>query len=311
MTGRCSTSVLHGQYPPGSTVKPFMGIADLDSGRPLGHNGIYCPGYYQFPNSDHRYRDWRHEGHGQTNLHKAIMQSCDVYFYQLSLQLGIERMHDYMTRFGFGQRTGVDLPGERAALMPSPEWKRRVHRQAWYRGDTLITAIGQGSMLATPLQLAQATATLARRGQVLPPHLLAKMRDPANGAFQAMTVQPRDQIQLKDESYWDEIISAMHDVVQSAQGTARASAIGARYEYAGKTGTAQVFGIAQNAKYNAKQLSKELHDHGLFIAFAPLQNPQIAVAVLAEHGGSGSGAAAPIARKVLDAYLNRENHDLQ
>jgi len=303
--------VLHGQYPPGSTIKPFMGIADLDSAQPLGSRGIFCPGYYQFPSSTHRYRDWKHEGHGQTNLHKAIIESCDVYFYQLSLQLGIERIHDYLSRFGFGQRTGVDLLGERAALVPSPAWKRRVQHQPWYRGDTLITAIGQGSMLVTPLQLAQATATLARRGQQLPPHLVHKLRDPESGAYTQPAISAQSQIQLKDEAYWDEIIGAMHDVVQGPRGTARASGANASYEFAGKTGTAQVFGIAQNAKYNAKQLDKELHDHGLFIAFAPLQNPQIAVAVLAEHGGSGSGAAAPIARKVLDAYLNRENHDVQ
>jgi penicillin-binding protein 2 len=303
--------VLHGQYPPGSTIKPFMGIADLDSGQPLSSRGIFCPGYYQFPSSPHRYRDWKHEGHGQTNLHKAIMESCDVYFYQLSLQLGIERMHDYLSRFGFGQRTGVDLPGERAALVPSPAWKRRVQHQPWYRGDTLITAIGQGSMLVTPLQLAQATATLARHGQQLPPHLVHALQDPVSGAYTQPVVTAQGQIQLKDEAYWDEIISAMHDVVQGPRGTARASGANAGYEFAGKTGTAQVFGIAQNAKYNAKQLDKELHDHGLFITFAPLQNPQIAVAVLAEHGGSGSGAAAPIARKVLDAYLLRESHDIQ
>ena len=294
---------ISGQYPPGSTLKPFLGIADLDLGQPLGINGIYCPGYFQIEGSERRYRDWKRYGHGRTDLHKAVAESCDVYFYELSLKLGIDRMHDYLSRFGFGKRADIDLPGERQGLLPSREWKRRIRGESWYLGETLITSIGQGFTLATPLQLAQATATMARRGPRIAPRIVKAVVDPVKETYQPLTPSPDGQISLRDQQTWGRIIAAMHDVVASPRGTARAISQDAAYEIAGKTGTAQVFSIGAEEEYDADELARHLHDHALFIAFSPIEDPRIAVAVVIEHGGSGSATAAPIARQIMDQYL--------
>ncbi len=295
-----------GQYPPGSTVKPLLGVADLASGQPLGAGGIYCPGYVKLPNIERRYRDWKHSGHGHTDLHHAIMQSCDVYFYQLGLELGIDRLHDTLTAFGLGRTTGVDLPGERAGLVPSKAWKQRVRKQSWYIGETLVNAIGQGYNLATPLQLAQAAATLARRGQVLQPRMVRAREDMASGQYVPLTPVPGTPVPFGTPGQWETVIDAMHAVVQSPGGTAYGSGRGAPYAYAGKTGTAQVYGLGSEEEYVQENVAPELRDHALFLGFAPQHDPAIAVGVVVEHGGSGGHTAAPIARQVLDAYLLRE-----
>lgn len=293
---------LHGRYPPGSTIKGFLGLVALDNSLNPGSR-IYCPGWYSLPNTRHRYRCWKKTGHGSVDLRKAITESCDVYFYQTARNLGIERMHDGLQRFGFGSKTGVDLLGEPSALMPSREWKERVHGQPWYPGETVITGIGQGYMLATPLQLAAATATLANRGRKVRPRFLAAIEDPESRTIEKLPPVSEGRVSISSPRAYDLVIEAMHDVVQGARGTARRSGLGAPYPFAGKTGTAQVKGIAQGAKYDEKSVEKKFRDHALFIAFAPLENPRIALAVIAENGGSGSRTAAPIARKLLDYWL--------
>ena len=294
---------LRGQYPPGSTVKPFMGLAGLELGITGSHSRTYCPGFYSLPNSTRKYRDWKRTGHGTVNLHKAIVQSCDVYFYDLALSLGIGRIHEYLDNFGFGQKTGIDIQGELPGLLPSKEWKRRHRNQPWFPGETLITGIGQGFFLVTPTQLAVATAVLANGGHVIQPRIIhAEQENNSN------ELQPHPPVQVKTitinkQEHWDSVINSMVDVVHSARGTARRIGEDSPYQIAGKTGTAQVFGLKKEQKYDKETLARELHDHALFIAFAPVEDPKIAVAVIVEHGGGGSSVAAPIARTIMDAYL--------
>ena len=296
---------LFGQYPPGSTLKPFLGLAGIDS-KVIGHKqDIRCIGYYTLPNDEkHRYRDWKR--HGTVDLGDAIEQSCDVYFYELAHRLGINRMHDYLREFGFGDKTGIDLLGERSGLLPSKEWKRRVHNKIWYPGETLIAGIGQGYMLATPLQLAVATAALANKGKKVQPRLLKEMRD-TDGEITAMAVPTTTWIKLKREDRWDLMHKAMQRVLRGKGGTARATGWKLKgYEMAGKTGTAQVFGIAQDAEYDAETVARKLRDHALFISFAPLEDPEIVVAIIEENGEHGS-AVAPIAKAIMDKYLLKED----
>ncbi len=276
-------------YPPGSTIKPVMGLAGLQYGLIDPNKKFFAGPYFQIPGDKHRYRDWRKWGHGWVNLDQAITQSCDVYFYDVAYRMGIDKMHAFLTNFGLGQRTGIDLPGESSGLVPSRAWKRKVKGTVWYPGETVIAGIGQGYMLTTVLQLAQTASILAESGKRFRPWLVASHaeREPS--------------IVLRKPSYWKDVRGGMLDVVNSAHGTARR--IAAPYLIAGKTGTAQVFTVAQGAKYDAKELAKKLHDHAVFIAFAPYADPKIAVAVLAEHGGHGSGTAAPIARRIMDFYL--------
>ena len=294
---------LNGQYPPGSTIKPFLGLAGLEQGVGYTRGGTWCPGYFALPGRKRRFRDWKKWGHGQVRLHDAIEQSCDVFFYQLSLALGIDRMHEYMTRFGFGERTGIRLKGESRGLMPSREWKRAARDQAWYPGETVITGIGQGFVLTTPLQLAAATAGLATHGILRRPRLVDRAVEPATG--EAKTVEPETVSEVRpiEGANWKQIIDAMIGVVHGEKGTARRIGEDLDYRIAGKTGTAQVFSVGQDEKYDADKLDKRLHDHGLFIAFAPVEQPRVAVATIVENGGSGSSAAAPLARIVIQAYL--------
>ena len=294
---------LFGQYPPGSTFKPFLGLAGVDS-KVIGHRqSIRCVGYYTLPNDEeHRYRDWKKWGHGKVELADAIEQSCDVYFYELAHRLGINRMHDYLREFGFGDKTGIDLFGERSGLLPSKEWKRRVHNKIWYPGETLIAGIGQGYMLTTPLQLAVATSALATKGKKIQPRLLKEMRD-TDGEITAMAVPSSSMIKLDREDRWDHMHKAMQRVLRGKHGTARATGWKLKgYEMAGKTGTAQVFGIAPDEEYDAETVAMKLRDHALFIAFAPLEDPEIVVAIIEENGEHGS-AVAPIAKAIMDKYL--------
>ena len=293
---------LQGQYPPGSTIKPMMGLAGLEYGLRKPTDLTWCPGWYRLKGQEHKYRCWKKVGHGHVDIEDAIVQSCDVYFYTLAHDMGIDRMHDFLSGFGLGHMTGIDLPGERSGLWPSRAWKQRVRNLPWFPGETLITGIGQGFTLATPLQLAQAVALISRRGDGFKPRLLRRIEDPVIGETRDLRPQAALTRVHADARNWATIIKAMHHVVQGARGTARASARGAGYRYAGKTGTAQVYGIKQDEKAD-KNIAEHLRDHALFIAFAPLDVPRIAVAVVVENGGSGSHTAAPIARKVLDAYL--------
>jgi penicillin-binding protein 2 len=294
---------LRGQYPPGSTIKPFMGLAGLHYGVSRNEQR-YCPGYFQLAGSSHRYRDWLHSGHGTVNLERAITESCDVYFYELAQELGIERMHAFLARFGFGSRTGIDLPNELPGLLPSRAWKLKKHRAQWYQGETIIAGIGQGYQLATPLQLAQATATLAARGAGYAPRLARATEMPLSHSRSSLPRIALPGIEIGDEQ-WTRVITAMTEVMHGARGTARKVGQDAAYRMAGKTGTAQVFGLRQDQRYNARALAHKLHDHALFVGFAPAEAPRIAIALIVEHGGSGGHTAAPIARQVFDAWLLR------
>ncbi len=294
---------LRGQYPPGSTLKPFVGLGGLEQGITTEHAHTYCPGFYQLPGKDRRYRDWKRTGHGTVDLSSAIAESCDVYFYDLALSMGIDRLHSYLSQFGFGQRSDIDISGELPGLMPSREWKRATRHQPWFPGETLITGIGQGFVLTTPIQLASATATLAKYGQRMKPHIVASTQKSDDPSLTPLPNDPLLYIPIEEREHWHAVIEAMHEVVQGRHGTARKVGENAPYQFAGKTGTAQVFGLKEEEKYDAAKLEEKLRDHSLFIAFAPLEKPKIAVAVIVENGGSGSAVAAPIARTILDAYL--------
>jgi penicillin-binding protein 2 len=278
-------------YPPGSTVKPLMGLAGLEHGLITPEFRMFAGPYYQLPNDSHRYRDWKKSGHGWVDLDRAIAQSCDVYFYDLAHRLGIDRMHEFFTRFGLGRPTGIDLPGEVSGLVPSRAWKRAARGQSWYPGETLIAGIGQGYMLATPLQLAQMAATLAQRGQPVRPHL-----------SKDAVVEPLEPIAVRKAAHWDAVLAGMDHVINSDYGTAKVIR-GAPYRIAGKSGTAQVFTVKQSETYDEKKLSRKLHDHAVFIGYAPVEAPAIAVAAFVENGQHGSGTAGPIVRRVMDAWL--------
>ena len=298
---------VRGTYPPGSTIKPMLALAALETGATNLTRKTVCIGYFQLEGNEHRYRDWKPAGHGPVDLHDAIAQSCDVYFYELSGDLGIDNMHEYLTRFGLGSQTGIDVLGERPGLVPSREWKRNNFRdrdnKRWYHGETVIASIGQGFMLATPLQLASAVGTLAMRGARYRPHLVSAVEDPLTRERDLIDPEWLGDVAIGNEFYWDNVLEAMHDVMQGPRGTARAVGLGAPYQMAGKSGTAQIVSIAQDEEYDEDEIEERLRDHALFISFAPFEDPQIAVAVIVENGSSGSGVAAPIAKAVIDQYL--------
>jgi len=298
---------LQGQYPPGSTLKPFIALAGLEAGLVSQDESLKCPGYYTLKNDDRKYRDWKKEGHGETDLTKALVESCDVYFYDLALALKIDRMESYLARFGMGQRTGIDIRGEATGLLPSKTWKQKTHRLPWFPGETLITGIGQGFTLTTPLQLANITAILGNKGNRYQPHIIHAIGEPG---VEEITLQKPHHIGVVEKNKpdnWAIVISAMKKVVHGLRGTARRINHDLDYKIAGKTGTAQVFGIKEDEEYDEDKIAKKLRDHALFISFAPADEPRIAVAVIVENGGSGGAVAAPIARKVLDAYLLKDN----
>ena len=296
---------LRGQYPPGSTVKPFMGLAGLETGITSEHSKTYCPGFYMLPGKDRKYRDWKRSGHGTVDLNSAITQSCDVYFYDLAQSMGIDRIHDYLQHFGFGKAAGIDIQGELPGLLPSKEWKRSRRNQPWFPGETIITGIGQGFFLVTPIQLAVATAALANGGRMLQPRIVHAEQEAESDELLPHHSQVVETITIGEQQHWDMVINAMTDVVHGARGTARSIGKDSPYMIAGKTGTAQVFGLKQEEKYDAEAIAEKLRDHALFIAFAPIDDPKIAVAVIVENGGGGGSVAAPIARTILDAYLEK------
>jgi len=294
---------LRGQYPPGSTTKPFVGLAGLELNKISTSDAVVCPGWYSLKDDDHRYRDWKKTGHGTISLTRAIIESCDVFFYDLSLNLGIDNISSYLSQFGFGRRTEIDIGGEASGLMPTREWKRRVRKEPWFPGETLITGIGQGFNLATPLQLASVTATLAAEGKRMKPMVVQAIEDPSTLQRNPLPPLQLGEVPVKDPGNWARINRAMTMVVHGTSGTARRISAGLTYKIAGKTGTAQVFTVAQDAEYEADELAKRLHDHALFIAFAPAEDPEIAVALIVENGGSGSAVAAPVARQVIDSFM--------
>ncbi len=293
---------LYGRYAPGSTIKAFMSLVGMQYGVDP-NNSIFCGGYYSLPGHKHRYRDWKKSGHGNVNGHDAIEQSCDVYYYRLAKQLGIDALHAGMTGYGFGRPTGVDLLGEPSGLMPSREWKESARNQPWYPGETIITGIGQGYMLITPLQLAATTATLANRGLQVTPRFLTAIENPQSQTREQLPPRVSGQIEANGPANFAYVINGMRDVVHGDKGTARRIGKDIRYEMAGKTGTAQVKSVAQNETYREEDTEKRFRDHALFVGFAPLEDPKIAIAVVIEHGGGGSRTAAPIARELLDYYL--------
>jgi penicillin-binding protein 2 len=297
---------LRGSYPPGSTLKPFVALAGLELGVVTEHSKTYCPGWYTLPGHDHRYRCWKHHGHGMVDMNDAVAQSCDVYFYDLAHTLGIDRLHQFLDLFGFGHKTGIDIPSESSGLSPSREWKRASRNQAWFPGETLISGIGQGFNQTTPLQLAHATATLAMRGVMQEPQVVRATRKAGDSTMQLSANNKVQSLPMQNSQQWEAVIDSMVEVVHGPRGTARHIGEKMPFNIAGKTGTAQVFGIAQDEKYDAETLERRLHDHALFIAFAPADKPEFVVAVVVENGGSGSKTAAPIARQMIIEHFGLE-----
>ena len=300
---------LRGVYPPGSTVKPLMALAALEYGIVGPEETQFCRGQWRMPGVRRPWRDWKPGGHGHVDMRKALATSCDVYFYELANRMGIDRIHDYLQQFGLGQETGIDIGGERDGLLPSTEWKRTAFRRPeakiWFPGDTISVGIGQGYMTATPLQLAHATATIAAKGRRFKPRLVRAIRSAATGEMRELPPADLPSAQVKDAGAWDVAIGGMYDVANAPHGTARAAAAGTLYKMAGKSGTAQVFTVAANERMRkAGELAEHLRDHALFIAFAPVEDPKLAVAVVVENApGGGSAFAGPIARRILDVYL--------
>jgi penicillin-binding protein 2 len=292
---------IRGIYPPGSTFKPFVAMAGLESGKRAPPFSISDAGFFTLPGSAHHYRDWKPGGHGQVDIQRAITISCDTFFYGLALDLGIEKLTSFVSHFGFGKKTGLDIDGEIGGLLPTPDWKWRRWKQKWYPGETVIVGIGQGYTLVTPLQLAYATATLANDGVAMRPHLVTSIQQ-NNGNINHLTpLTIADKIPLNPDNI--AIVKAGMVAVTRPGGTAASVGAGSSYSIAAKTGTAQVVGIRQNEKYNAKSIDERHRDHALFIAYAPADNPTIALAVIVENGEHGGSTAGPIARKVMDYYL--------
>lgn len=293
---------LTGAYPPGSTYKPFMALAALELGKRTASQTIADQGFFMF--GGHRFNDDIKGGHGMVDMYKSIVQSCDPYYYMLANDLGVDAIHNFMKPFGFGQITGIDLEHERKGVLPSTAWKRSVYRKAaqqkWYAGETISLGIGQGYNTFTPLQMAHAIATLANNGVVMKPHLVKMTEDPTSREKTLTVPKESYRIPLKQENI-DIVKRAMVGVTK--EGTGRAAFANAEYESGGKTGTAQLFSVKKNEKYDAKKLAKNLHDHSWYTAFAPADKPRIAIAIIVENGGFGSTGAAPIVRKALDYYL--------
>jgi len=287
---------IQGQYPPGSTLKPMLGLGALHHRAVDTRYRVRDPGYYQLEGEERFYRDWKKEGHGsRVDLRQAITESCDTYFYDMAYRLGIDSMHSFGSNFSLGERTGIDIPSERKGLWPSRQWKRSARGLAWYPGDSLNVGIGQGDVLTTPLQLATMMATLANRGKFIQPRLVQTIEGKKTEAL----VQ---QMYSVSDEHWDYIFSAMENVVHGVRGTAQSIRRGLKYKMAGKTGTAQVVGIAQGEEYDSEALRERQRDHALFVAFAPVEAPKIAIAVIVENGEKSS-KAAKVARRVIDRYL--------
>jgi len=299
---------LRGTYPSGSTIKPVLGLAALTDRTIAADTKVFCNGEFFLPGSRHVWRADKDEPRGWLDLPEAIARSSDVYFYRLASTLGIDRIASFLEPFGYGQATGIDIGGEKAGLLPTPDWKRKSFKrpedQVWFPGETVNLGIGQGYLLVTPLQLAHITGVLAERGRNFRPRVVNGVRDTAGHTTRVAPIEGAP-IRGVSEADWTVVLDAMVGTTHCARycGTGAIAFRGAGYEAAGKTGTAQVYTVAQNAKYNAKTVPERLRDHAWFIAFAPVEAPRIAVAVLVENAGFGASNAAPVARKLMDAYL--------
>lgn len=291
-----------GLYPPGSTIKPMVALAGLEQKNITIKHTTFCPGFYKLSNYSRKFNDWKRTGHGSVDTIEAIAQSCDVFFYDLAYKMGIDQIHESLSLFQFGKKTGIDIPGELGGILPSREWKKINKDEPWYRGETLITGIGQGFMTASPMQLALATGAIANKGQLYTPRVLMHTQSKNGESYLESQVQSK-QLPIKDISNWDLIEKAMRQTVYGKLGTAKRLNNKLSYTLAGKTGTAQVFGLDPEEKYIADNIDEKLRDHALFTGYAPIEKPKVAIAVIVENAGSGSSKAAPLARSLLDEYF--------
>ena len=298
---------MRGGYPPGSTIKPMLALAALAGGHREAEETISCRGTYRLPGSTRPFRDWKREGHGPMNIHDAVAESCDVYFYQLARDIGIDGIHDSLLRFGFGALSGIDLAGEKAGIVPSRAWKRATFsdpaQQPWFPGETVITGIGQGSLIVTPLQLALATAQVAMRGRRYKPRLVEAIVDRWSGSLERIPAELVETLAPEAVEHWSTVVDSMVAVMHGPRGTARATGANLDFKAAGKTGTSQVISLSRDDERDPEEIEERHRDHSLFVAFAPVHDPVIALAVIVENGGSGSGAAAEVASRVLETYL--------
>lgn len=290
-----------GRYAPASTVKPHMAILALEENIVSEATSIYDPGFFEIPNVEHRWRDWKRWGHGHVDVYKAIEESCDTYFYDTAYQLGITKISDFMAQFGFGHLSGIDIHEETTAILPTKEWKQARFKESWWRGDTISVGIGQGYWTATPIQIANALNILVNRGINRPPHLAQQIRK--EGVVTNINQDEKPPVVLKNPDNWRIAIDAMHNTVKKRTGTAHKAFRGVTYDPAGKTGTAQVVSIAQGERYDAKSLKERQRDNAIYIGFAPYNNPKIVVSIVVENTGGGSSVGAPIARQLMDYYF--------
>lgn len=299
-----------GGYPPASTVKPQIAILGLEQGIITPNTRIWDPGWFQIEGVDHRYRDWLAWGHGWVNVTDAIVESCDTFYYDLALKLGIDSIHDHMTAYGFGERTGIDIAEESAAVMPSRGWKRARFNQPWYAGETVSIGIGQSYWTTTPIQLAVGTAVIVNKGERPVPRFLQAIQE--GEVKLPAVVESREPLVLKNPKHWDVVKKAMDLSVSTIKGTAHNAFKGASYASGGKTGTAQVRSIGQEEQYNAKEIAERYRDNAMYVGYAPADNPELIVVVTVENSlGGGGSIAAPMARKLFDFYFAQEQLDAQ
>lgn len=297
---------LAGGYEPGSTLKPFIGLAGLELGVIGIKELVFSNGEFFLEGQERPFHDWKDGGHGWVEIRRALEESVNTYFYTVAMGLGVDRIHSYLDQFGFGKPSGIDLPGEGSGLLPSRDWKRGRYGEPWYPGETVISGIGQGFNVVTPLQLSNAMVTLVNGGRHMSPRLLYAIKQAGDGQAERRVAPVALQVPVKNQQAWDAVLDGLRLVVNGTYGTARDVSLNADYVIAGKTGTAQVFGLAKDQEYEESEVAKHLRHHALFTAFAPFDDPRIVVAVVVDHGGSGPRDAAPIARAVLDAWLSQE-----
>ncbi|MGO3301179.1 MAG: penicillin-binding transpeptidase domain-containing protein, partial [Pseudoalteromonas sp.] len=291
-----------GRYSPASTVKPHMDILALEEGVVTEDTTIWDPGFFQIPNVDHKWRDWKRWGHGHVDVYRAIEESCDTYFYDVSYRLGITKISNFMAKFGYGDLSGIDIHEETSATLPSKEWKENRFRESWWRGDTISVGIGQGYWTATPIQIANALNIMVNKGINHPPHLVQVAKK--ENQVSQINNEEKPPVVLKNPNHWNIALNAMHNTVTKATGTAHKAFTDVLYDPAGKTGTAQVVNIAQGKRYDADSLKERHRDNAIYTGFAPYNDPQIVVSIIVENTGGGSSVAAPIARQLMDYYFS-------
>ncbi|WP_105213654.1 penicillin-binding protein 2 [Pseudoalteromonas sp. T1lg22] len=290
-----------GRYAPASTIKPHMAIFGMEEGLVTEQTKMFDPGFFQIPNVEHKWRDWRRWGHGHVDVYKAIEESCDTYFYDIAYRAGITKISDFMAQFGFGDLSGIDIKEETTAILPTREWKEGRFREPWWRGDTISVGIGQGYWTATPIQIANSINILVNKGRHHPPHLAQALR--RDEQVEVINNDEKPPIVLNNPRHWQVALDAMHNTVTKITGTAHKAFKGATYDPAGKTGTAQVVSIAQGERYEADKLKERHRDNAIYVGFAPFNDPKIVVTIIVENTGGGATVAAPIARQVMDYYF--------